>query len=187
VSEHFLLGCRDISCCPIGNIPTRKSVGTFPIGVVGTFLVGCVGTSTGSVSGHFYRPVSINRWKRCQITVQKSTCDCPQNCQDLAHSVFESRELLDPEELCKLDLTITYINEVESVHKFVLEFDNVMNNETVSRGIIQWKVFKNEQKSEIALVSVEIAAKSMLRSVRDRRITLSGQLATLGKWTKKII
>jgi hypothetical protein len=56
VSEHFLLGCRDISCCPIGNIPTRKSVGTFPIGVVGTFLVVCVGTSTGSVSGHFYRP-----------------------------------------------------------------------------------------------------------------------------------
>jgi hypothetical protein len=32
----------------------RKSVGTFPIGVVGTFLIGCVGTSTGSVSGHFY-------------------------------------------------------------------------------------------------------------------------------------
>jgi hypothetical protein len=58
VSEHFLLGCRDISCCPIGNIPTRKSVGTFPIGVVGTFLVGCVGTSTGSVSGHFYRPIT---------------------------------------------------------------------------------------------------------------------------------
>jgi hypothetical protein len=56
--------CRDISCWAVGIFPVAqqeisrhaKSVGTFPIGVVGTFLVGCVGISTGSVSGHFYRP-----------------------------------------------------------------------------------------------------------------------------------
>ncbi len=33
---------------------------------------------------------------------------------------------------------------------------------------------------DIALVSVEIASKSMMRSVRDRRINIMGQIASLG-------
>ncbi len=34
--------------------------------------------------------------------------------------------------------------------------------------------------NDLALVSVEIASKSMMRSVRDRRITVMGQIASLG-------
>jgi hypothetical protein len=53
--QYFI--CRDISCCPTGNIPTAFfGVGIFPVGQfcrdisfwhnVGIFPIGCVGTST---------------------------------------------------------------------------------------------------------------------------------------------
>jgi hypothetical protein len=57
-------------------------------------------------------------------------CDCPQNCQEIAYSIFESRELLDPKELCKLNLINSYLLEMDWAHPFIMEFDNVMYNET---------------------------------------------------------
>jgi hypothetical protein len=42
-------------------------------------------------------------------------CDCPQNCQEIAYSIFESRELLDPKELCKLNLINSYLLEMDGL------------------------------------------------------------------------
>jgi hypothetical protein len=77
---------------------------------------------------------------------------------------------------------------------FLMTFDSLMYNAVPIRQSgeenhtdFEYERCRNALANDIAIVSIEIATESLLRSVRDQRISFVGQIANLGNINIKIM
>ena len=108
-------------------------------------------------------------------------CDCPDDCTSTALSIFESsRPLTDLTDYCDPSNSLFYDFKVFTVEKLYYGFyyDYVVNNgpnpdsyDEICRYLLQ---------RHVAIVKVEMATKSIIRSKRDKKFSFETQLSSLG-------
>ena len=108
-------------------------------------------------------------------------CDCPTDCRSTTLSVFESsRQMDDLKEFCDPGnaFYFEFKNFINKQH-FGLRYNHIVNGgpnpdeyDTICRYLLQ---------NHVTIVKVEMATKSIIRSLRDKKFSFENQLSTLGK------
>lgn len=109
-------------------------------------------------------------------------CDCASDCRSTSLSIFESsRPIDDWKEYCEPgnDFFFQFKNLTVGKHYYGFYYNYIVNNgpnpdsyEEICHYLLQ---------NHVILVKVEMATKSIIRSVRDKKFSFENQLSTLGK------
>lgn len=125
-------------------------------------------------------------------TFVTSECDCPSDCFGTSFSVFDFSKPIDFSELdcakydksngkrdnpkyvfCDLCKRIIKHYKIRLLYNFEIDVELSKNK---FNDFCQKMISKN-----VATVKIEMATKSITRSVKDKRFSVSGQLSSLGK------
>jgi hypothetical protein len=110
------------------------------------------------------------------------SCNCPSECETTTYAISEStRPILDFQEFCDDNTFIReYVDFIIANYKLKFVFDYFINENGPSperlTGVCQFLM-----KNHVSIIRVELASKSAILSVRDKRITFENQLAALGE------
>lgn len=110
-------------------------------------------------------------------------CNCLSDCQSTTLSVFESSRPFDVADYCDNynGLIFEYANFTFNKHKMWFQVNYL--DDKISKFETYTEACKYLMKNYIVLVKVEMATKSLIRSVRDKRFPFETQLSSLGIFT----
>ena len=135
---------------------------------------------------------------------QKGKCDCPANCEEVIFETKESTIQIDVEQECqndrprRLDLkhyvTLKWKNDIDKFGSLFWRLHQLLHNRNISitsirRSLTKWEHMSREDqiyicqeylRNDLSLVEVEVAVPQMQRIKRERRVTFTDQLGTLG-------
>jgi hypothetical protein len=111
-------------------------------------------------------------------------CDCPNDCKSTALNIFEtSKQINDFKAYCGEinDLFFHFTKFIKANHYYGLYYNHLVNDgldpgddDALCQYLIQ---------NHITIVKVELTAKRIMRSIRDKKFSFENQLSTLGKLT----
>jgi hypothetical protein len=109
-----------------------------------------------------------------------SKCNCPNDCKSTMLSVFESSQKLDYKKYCSSDNAIRkYVSHIIFKNGLWFQIQGLKND--IPRNTKNWlEICKYLLENHVVIVKVELASKTVLRSVRDARFPFEAQLASLG-------
>ena len=116
-------------------------------------------------------------------------CNCPSDCHGTYFSVFESSKVIDnPDRFCSVEkLKREYPYSVFcglckafiKTNRIRLTYESIVNNGSNPSNLEDF--CDDFIKKNIATVKVEMATKSITRSLKDTRFNFVSQLSSLGK------
>jgi hypothetical protein len=116
-------------------------------------------------------------------TYYKICPECIEDCTEVTHSVFESKELIDTDSFCRETL-MKYVTQEDTMRRGLFYFFERMKDGLKSvdssRVNVTHEIFKEYVKEYVSIVNVEIATKTLMRSIKDKRVSFPDMLATLG-------
>ena len=110
-------------------------------------------------------------------------CDCLSDCKTTTLSIFESSRSNDYlDEFCDPGHNFFYktIKTILGKDSYGLFYDHIVKNGPNPENYDEF--CRYFVKNHITIVRVEMATKSIIRSLRDKRFTFENQLSTLGKY-----
>jgi hypothetical protein len=125
------------------------------------------------------------------------SCDCPSDCYETSFSVFESsKQIENPPDYChnkKLKNEYPFTVFCSMCRKIIKSQRIRFIYENIVNGGLDPDIFSNQPnnnlehfcdqfiKENVALVKVEMATKSLTRSLKDKRFNFVSQLSSLGE------
>jgi hypothetical protein len=116
-------------------------------------------------------------------TYYKICPECIEDCTEVTHSVFESKELIDTDSFCRETL-MKYVTQEDTMRRSLFYFFERMKDglKTVDEdGVnVTYEICKEYVKEYVSIINVEIATKTLMRSIKDKRVSFPDMLAALG-------
>jgi len=116
-------------------------------------------------------------------------CDCAADCEETDYSVLQSNQPFHlPQNFCtsnKLKVEYPYYvycglcQNIIHFHKIRLIYDYYVSNGTNPDNIDEF--CHGFISKHVALVKIEMMSRSVVRSIRDKRFSLTSQVSALGK------
>jgi len=106
-------------------------------------------------------------------------CNCSSDCKSTTFSIIDTRQILNVKKVCAGELPLDYSYHLSYTHKLWFSINNLKGLE-MNRSPTEQDLCKYFLTNHFTAVKVEIATKSMMRSVRDRRFSFETQLSSLG-------
>jgi len=110
-------------------------------------------------------------------------CDCPNDCKSTILNIFESsKQIYNFNDYCDPSNTLFFYleNFIRTKHYYGLYYNHIVNDgpnpdnyEAMCHYLIQ---------NHITVVKVELTAKRIMKSIRDKRFSFENQLSMLGKF-----
>ncbi len=107
-------------------------------------------------------------------------CSCLSDCKSTMLSVFDTRQQLDLDQHCNNMQIIEYTKFILSKHKLWFLLNRMNKKLQIEQPLSSKSICKYLVSHNLVIVKVEMATKSMMRSVRDKRFSFETQLASLG-------
>ena len=117
-----------------------------------------------------------------QSSYKACNAACLEDCSEVSYSVFQSKEILDADELCSTDLFELFIMEDQMRRDFLNAYESLKYGkpEYEDSGQNLKILCKEYIRNYVSIVNVEVATKTLMRSIKERRVSFSDRLAALG-------
>ncbi len=108
-------------------------------------------------------------------------CNCSSDCKSTILSVFDTKQQIDLNEYCSYASPILqYASYIMNNHKLWFYVSSLKEHNKMPSPLTFTNVCKYLVQHRLVVVKVEMATKSMMSSVRDRRFSFEAQIASLG-------